>query len=473
MSAGDSKKGGRRPAVPGGNTKAITLIWQPFQDFFKTSSASGVILIFCMFLAMAWANSPLRHSYHVFHVLEMKFQLGGAGVSKSIGHWINDGLMAIFFLLVGLEIKREVLAGELSRIKQAALPIMGAIGGMLVPALIYSGFNHDGPASAGWGIPMATDIAFALGVLSLLGNRVPLGLKVFLAALAIIDDLGAVLVIAFFYTSSIDWAALGAGGFLVLVLVAMGRMGIRSPTPFMAVGLLLWAAFFRSGVHATIAGVVLAFCIPHRGRIPVEQFSDLTQRILERFRSGSGKTWTPILNEERIEAIHDLEKAAEDVEPTLQRLERRLHPWVSFLIVPIFAIANAGVEINPETVASLTEPIGLGVALGLLLGKPIGIMLFSWAAVNLRMGELPIGVNWRNLAGCSLLGGIGFTMSIFIASLGLGATPMLDQAKLAILCASILSGVLGWTVLRFLSGSQAPVRVAEAAEASATPSRRG
>lgn len=427
------------------------MIWRPFHDFFKTESASGILLIGCMVLALAWANSPWKHGYHLLHVLELKLQLGGAGVSKSISHWINDGLMAVFFLLVGLEIKREVLAGELARLKQSALPMAAALGGMVVPALIYTGFNHSGPAAPGWGIPMATDIAFALGVLSLLGKRIPLGLKVFLAALAIIDDLGAVLVIAFFYTDAINWIALAFGGGLVVALLAMGRFGVRSPTPFMVVGVFLWAAFLQSGVHATIAGVVLAFCIPHRGRLDEGMFPDIAQSILERFKTASRKQWTPILNLERLDAIHDLEKAAEDVEPTLQRLERRLHPWVSFAILPLFAIVNAGVEINPETLGSLVQPIGLGVSLGLVLGKPIGIMLFSWITLALRLAEFPTGVNWRNMAGCSLLGGIGFTMSIFIAGLGLGETPLLDQAKLAILTASIVSGFAGWLVLRFLS----------------------
>ncbi|HLP40446.1 MAG TPA: Na+/H+ antiporter NhaA [Fibrobacteria bacterium] len=440
------------------------LLWQPFADFFQTSSASGVTLIFCMVLAMAWANSPWRHGYHLFHVLDIEFRLGGAGVSKSLAHWINDGLMAVFFLLVGLEIKREVLAGELARLKQAALPIAGAVGGMLVPALIYSAFNRGGPAAAGWGIPMATDIAFALGVLSLLGNRVPMGLKVFLAALAIIDDLGAVLVIAFFYTSAIDWAALGAAAVLVLALVTMGRAGVRRSGPFLLVGLFLWAAFLRSGVHATIAGVVLAFCIPARSRLPEDAFPGLVDSILARFKSASGKAWTPILNEERVDAIHDLERAAEDVEPTLQRLERHLHPYVSFVILPLFAVANAGVEVHPATVASLLEPVGLGVSLGLLLGKPVGILLFSWLAVAARLGELPAGVRWSGMVGCAILGGIGFTMSIFIAGLGLGEGALLDQAKLAILCASTLSGLLGWAYLRLTTAPVARSLASGAAE---------
>lgn len=447
MSTSPAKRPGR-PKTPG---NPAGLIWQPFQDFFKTSSASGIILIFCMVLALAWANSPWSHAYHQLHVIEFGLQLGGQGVSKSISHWINDGLMSIFFLLVGLEIKREVLAGELASLRQSALPIAGALGGMAVPALIYAAFNHDGPAAAGWGIPMATDIAFALGVLSLLGNRVPIGLKVFLAALAIIDDLGAVLVIAFFYTADIDVAALLAAGGLVLFMLAMGRLGVRLTGAYLAIGVLLWIAVLQSGVHATIAGVLLAFCIPHQGRDPDTGFAERAQAILERFKAASRREWSPILNEERLDAIHDLEKAAEDVEPPLQRLERRLHPWVSFLILPIFAIVNAGVEINPATVGSLVEPIGLGIGLGLLLGKPVGILLFSWFSVRLGWCTLPSGVHWKSLAGCAVLAGIGFTMSIFIAGLGLGVTPLLDQAKLAILAASLVSGVAGWSLLRAVS----------------------
>lgn len=440
-----------RSGKSGRAARQVALIWQPFQDFFKTSSASGIILIFCMVLAMAWANSPWRHGYHLLHVIEFKLQLGDLGVSKSLSHWINDGLMAIFFLLVGLEIKREVLAGELAKLRQAALPIAGALGGMVVPALIYFGFNPSGPAAPGWGIPMATDIAFALGVLSLLGNRVPIGLKVFLAALAIIDDLGAVLVIAFFYTADIDFAALLTAGGLVLFLLALGRLGVTHAGAYLAVGALLWAALMQSGVHATIAGVLLAFCIPHRARENETGFAERAQAILERFKAANREEWSPILNEERREAIHDLEQAAEDVEPPLQRLERRLHPWVSFLILPIFAVINAGVEINPATVASLIEPIGLGIGLGLLVGKPVGILLFSFVSVRLGLCALPGGVAWKAMAGCAVLGGIGFTMSIFIAGLGLGPTPLLEQAKLAILTASVLSGLAGWAILRLVS----------------------
>jgi Na+:H+ antiporter, NhaA family len=443
-----SKKTGREraglPLTPG----TLGLVWRPFQKFAQLESASGLLLLLCTALALLWANSPYGGFYQHLLSLEMRLQIGAYALGKSLSHWINDGLMAVFFLLVGLEIKREMLAGELARMKQAALPLAAALGGMAVPALLYLACNAGGPAARGWGIPMATDIAFALGILSLLGRRVPLGLKVFLAALAIIDDIGAVLVIAFFYTAELHWPALLSGLGILAGLAIMNLAGVRRLWPYLAMGLLLWLAFLESGVHSTIAGVLLAFCIPHRAKLPETRFPETGARILEEFRTASYREETPLLNDERVAAIHALGRVSDDVEPALQRLERCLHPWVSFLILPLFALANAGVAIDAETLGGLAHPMGLGILAGLILGKPAGILLFTGLALAARVGELPAGANWKNLAGVGVLGGIGFTMSIFIAGLAIRNPVLLDQAKFAILCASLTAGTAGFLLLR-------------------------
>lgn len=405
----------------------------PFLAFFRTESASGLLLIACTATALLWANSPWKDAYRLFHTLPIGLSSGSLVLPHSPIHWINDGLMTVFFLLVGLEIKRELVAGELSRFRQALLPIAAAAGGMLVPALIYAVINRGGPGSPGWGIPMATDIAFALGALSLLGKRVPLGLKVFLSALAIMDDLGAVLVIAFFYTAEVNGAALGVAAALIAALALLGRMGVRALPPFLGLGLLLWIAMLQSGVHATLAGVLLAFFIPFRAAAAGEKEGTAMAATIV---TPIAETETPIT----ITPLH--------------RLEHALHPYVSFLILPVFAFANAGVAVNAEALAGLAEPIGLGVGAGLVIGKPVGILLFAALAVRLRWGELPSEVRWPAMAGCSMLGGIGFTMSIFIADLSLGEAAGLDQAKLAILAASLASGAAGWAVLRWVTGSR-------------------
>lgn len=366
------------------------------------------MLLGCAALALLWANSPWSGAYGLLHTFQMGFHLGPVHLPHSPAHWINDGLMAVFFLLVGLEIKREMTDGELSRPEKLALPAFAALGGMLVPAAIYWGFNRGGPAAAGWGIPMATDIAFALGILSLLGKRAPAGLKVFLAALAILDDLGAVVVIALFYGGALNMAALGIGAALFASLLFLNRFGVRHLSPYLVLGAALWLATLASGIHATVAGVLVALSIPARPGAP---------------DGDSPLTW----------------------------LEQTLHPWVAFGILPLFALVNAGVTLDPTLVAGLVGPLSLGVQLGLLLGKPVGILLFSRLVVALRLGVLPTGVGWNALAGCACLGGIGFTMSLFIAGLGLGEGRNLEQAKLAILVGSTLSGVLGWTWLRMLA----------------------
>jgi NhaA family Na+:H+ antiporter len=336
--------------------------------------------------------------------------LAGSQLSQPLHFWINDGLMALFFLLVGLEIKRETLVGELASFQKAALPIAAALGGMIVPAVFYFLFNRGGPGAGGWGIPMATDIAFALGVLALLGDRVPTSLKVFLAALAIADDIGAVLVIAFFYTEQISWISLGVGGLFFGALIVANRAGARHPLIYAVLGVGLWLAFLRSGIHATVAGVLLATTIPARQR------------------AGSSSVPAP------------------GGSPML-RFEHGLMPWNKYVIMPVFALANAGVVLSGGAGRALVDPISLGVICGLVLGKPIGIVLFSWLATQCRVATMLDGIGWRQILGVGMLGGIGFTMSLFIANLAFGETPALETAKVGILTASVASAMAGALVL--------------------------
>jgi len=354
--------------------------------------------------------------------------------------------MAVFFLLVGLEIKRELMVGELASPRQAALPIMGALGGMLVPALLYAMMNAGGPGSAGWGIPMATDIAFALGIITLLGPRVPIGLKVFLTALAIVDDLGAVLVIAIFYTASLNVAAMLAAAGALAVLIVLNRMQVYKLLPYLLVGAVLWFFVLQSGIHATIAGVVLALTIPAATRLNAPEFSTRVRGILDEFdrvETGAGNV---ITNRGQQEALHAMDQAASDVNAPLLRLEHMLNRPVSFFIMPLFALSNAGVALGSVREA-LATPIAIGITLGLVLGKVIGISAFSWIAVRFGWAALPQGARWGALVATAMLGGIGFTMSLFIAGLAFPDPVMLDEAKIGILTASTLAGVLGYVGL--------------------------
>jgi Na+:H+ antiporter, NhaA family len=440
-----AKSSSKNPSMYSGY---IPILWRPFRQFASLQTASGILLVLSTVAALLWANSPWGGSYESFWHTPVILRVGNLGLDWTLAHWINDGLMAVFFLLVGLEIKREMIAGELADVRRALLPILAALGGMVVPACIYLAINLGGDHSKGWGIPMATDIAFALGALSLLGNRVPLSLKVFLAALAIIDDIGAVLVIAFFYTSEIQWAALASAGGIVIVLIALSWARVRRPLPYLFVGLFLWLAFVKSGVHASIAGVVLAFLIPHLSELDERSFPSIVTKTLGLFTASGGERTKSILDDARIGAIHSIEQACEDVEPCLQRLERRLHPWVSYLILPVFALANAGIVFDKAIMLGLGSDLSLGIIAGLLLGKPVGILLFSVFAVRLRWAGMPTDSSLVQLLGVGILGGIGFTMSIFIAGLAFDDAATLAQAKLGILCASLTAGVVGYLLLR-------------------------
>ncbi|MCJ2373772.1 Na+/H+ antiporter NhaA [Pseudomonas sp. RGM 3321] len=367
--------------------------------FFAAEAAGGLILMAAALAALIVANSPLADSY--FAALHTVL----AGMS--VEHWINDGLMAIFFMLVGLEIKREMLAGQLASWSQRALPGFAALGGMVVPALIYVAFNWGQPGTiGGWAIPAATDIAFALGVLSLLGKRVPLSLKIFLSALAILDDLGAVLIIALFYTSDLSIPMLLAALGSIALVVALNRLGVKKLLPYLIVGALLWFFMLQSGIHATLAGVALALCIP-------------------------------------------LGKPDEEASSPLLHLEEKLHPWVAFAVVPIFGFANAGVSLSGITVDKLLDPVPLGVALGLLIGKQVGIFALSALAIRAGLARLPDGSNWGQLYGVAALCGIGFTMSLFIGALAFPGVPeLVDEVKVGVLIGSVLSALLGVVVLR-------------------------
>jgi NhaA family Na+:H+ antiporter len=423
------------------------------REFIHDEAFSGILLLLCALTALLWANSPWGETYDALWETDLTLGTVQYHLTLSLRHWVNDGLMAIFFFVVGLEIKRELLVGELASPRRAALPATAALGGVLVPAGIYALLNRGTVGAQGWGIPMATDIAFALGVLALLGDRIPLGLKVFLTALAIVDDIAAVLVIAVFYTAQVHWEALGLAAVILAGLIAANRLGFRRPIVYATLGLALWLAVFESGVHATVAGVLLALTIPANTRIDPRAFLTRSRAILQAFeRAGTGDdTGTSILTDgERQEALAELEDAVEGAGAPLHRLEHVLHPWVAFAIMPLFALANAGVRIEGDLGAALGNQVTLGVILGLVLGKQLGVTLAAWMAVRSGVTDLPEGVGWRHIYGAGWLAGIGFTMSLFVADLAFAGDEgeLLTAAKLGILLASLIAGVGGWLILR-------------------------
>lgn len=407
----------------------------PFLAFVQSESFSGFVLIAASALAFLWANSAFSATYFAIKELPVTVGFGSWRLEKSLLHFANDFLMAVFFLMVGLEIKRELLVGELSNPKARALPVAAAAGGMIVPALIYVVFNFGGEGLPGWGIPMATDIAFALGVMALLGDRVPLGLKVFLTALAIVDDLGAVLVIALFYTSNLDSASLGIAIALWVGVAIYGQRDGRRLRVYLLVGLVVWYFMLKSGVHATIAGVLIALTVPNTRLVKPE---DLRQRVQNLFGSDHE------LDDAQSD-LHDLRRLVKKTQSPLHELEHAIAPWVSRIIVPVFAFLNAGFLLGESL--QLTAPISLGAMLGLLVGKPIGIFLAAWLVVRAGFGHLPAGVSWPAILGAGLLGGIGFTMSLFVAALAFGEGGLGEQAKLGVFTASVLAAIAGLIVL--------------------------
>jgi NhaA family Na+:H+ antiporter len=437
----------------------IERLARPFREFAHQEASGGIVLLVCTVLALIWANSPWAASYAALWHTPVTISVGAFALSQDLLHWINDGLMTVFFFVVGLEIKRELLVGELASPRRAALPIAAAAGGMLVPAAIYAALNAGFEGSAGWGVPMATDIAFALGVLALLGSRVPVAIKVFVTALAVVDDIGAVLVIALFYTPGVATGPLAWAAVCLVGLVALNRLGVRQLLPYGVVGLGLWLAVLQSGVHATIAGVVLAMTIPARSRIDTSSFAARGQELLDEFRRSSAPA-SPrpaVMTEDHQAAVQSLETACEQVQTPLQRLEHALHPWVAFAIMPLFALANAGVAFGGTGGDALTQRVTLGVILGLVLGKQVGVTLFTWIAVRTGLAALPSGVEWHHIYGASWLAGIGFTMSLFIAGLAFDDAVLGDQAKLGILVASAAAGGTGWLILRTMGQRGAAV----------------
>ena len=444
--------------------------------FIHQEATGGILLLVCAVAALVWANSPWSATYFALWQTPIALRVGDFLLEKPLLLWINEGLMALFFFVIGLEIKRELLVGALASPKRALLPLTAAVGGMLVPALLYALLNAGEPTLRGWGIPMATDIAFSLGVLALLGARAPLSLKVFLTALAIVDDMGAVLVIALFYSEPPAWSYLGMGAGLLLVSAALGARGVRQPLVYALLGFALWLAFLKSGVHTTVAGVLLAMTIPARTRIDLPAFIALSQRVLDELNRAARRSWPAGVSSSRQQAaVQALELACKDVESPLQRLERALHPWVAYFVMPLFALANAGVVLDARALQAELHPVSLGIVLGLLVGKPLGIAGFAWLAVRLRLAALPSDLAWRHIVGVGLLGGIGFTMSLFIAQLAfpaLDGAEELGRAKVGILTGSLLAGISGWALLRTVRATAAaPAPVAAPAPPSSDPSR--
>ena len=424
----------------------LAALGDQFQRFLHHEAAGAVVLLAATAAAVAVANGPFAAAFDHFLHTGIGVSFGSLGFTQSVKHWVDDALMALFFFVVGLEIKRQVVVGELSTLRGALLPIVAAAGGMLAPAAVYLAFNVGGAGARGWGVPMATDIAFALGVIALLGRRVPAGLKVFLAALAIADDIGAVLVIAVFYTAQVHWPWLAFALVPLAALVAMNLARVEEPVAYLAAGAVLWFAFLSSGIHATIAGVIAAFTVPSVARIRPLEFTEVCRSQLAQIEVidvPGAHTLADDRQQER--ALDVLRSALHSIAP-LQRIEWALHPFTTFAVLPAFALANAGIPFGGLDPGS---PVALGVFLGLVAGKPAGILLASWLAVRAGVADLPAGVGWRHVAGAGALAGIGFTMSIFVSNLAFGSAAAAAQAKAAIFGASIAAGLLGYAALRF------------------------
>jgi len=423
-------------------------IIDPLNRFISNSTTSGIVLFSTAALALVLSNSPWSEEFKQLWKHQVSIGYDEYILSKDLQHWINDGLMALFFFVVGLELKREIIAGELSSLKKAALPIAAAIGGMLLPALVYLIFNHTGDTVHGWGIPMATDIAFALGVLYLLGDRVPLSLKIFLTVLAITDDIGAVLVIAFFYTSDINFISLLTGAGFMAVLFFANWMGVRNTIFYGVVGIAgLWLAFIMSGVHATIAGVLAAFTIPATVKVSAGFFTQKSEQLLAQFKSAEVNT-LPTVSNEQFKILSKIAKFSEQALTPLQRIEHAMHPFVAFVIMPIFALSNAGVELTSNFTTQIQSPIAAGIFFGLLVGKVFGVVGVVYLMLRLKWAVLPQGVNMWHMWGAGFLAAIGFTMSLFISGLAFRQEDYAVQAKLGVLAASLVASVIGYFIIR-------------------------
>jgi Na+:H+ antiporter, NhaA family len=420
-----------------GNVPPIQTLISPFVRFSRMEAASGILLFASTIAALVWANSPWEHSYNTLWSTHVSVGFGRFVLSESRHEWIGNGLMSIFFFLMGLEIKREVLIGELSSFRQAAFPFVAALGGTIAPALIYVAVTYGDHTQKGWGIPMATDIAFALGVLTLLGNRIPVSLKIFVTALAIVDDIIAVLVIALFYTNEIHVFTLVLGFAGIALCFGMNLLGISKPAIYAVIGIGVWCAVLKSGVHATLAGVLLAFAIPARTYLDRDFFLRRSRWLLNTFENAPENSF------ESHAAIHTLEDQCKLIESPLHRIEHYLQPWVSFLVMPLFAFANSGVRVLGNLDSAVKHPVSIGVMLGLFLGKPLGIWCFAWISSKLRLATPPAELSWSSILGASWLCGIGFTMSLFIAGLAFEDGTLLNMSKIGILAASVAAGISG------------------------------
>lgn len=419
-----------------------------FGRFFHSQTTGSIVLLLATVTAVVWANSPWKDLYYTLSHLDIGTHFNGRQYHLGLDHWVKDGLMAIFFFVVGLEIKREILIGQLSSFKKAILPVIAAFGGAVVPALIYFALNSSGPGASGWGVPMATDIAFALGLLALFGKRVPIGLKVFLTALAIVDDLMAVLVIALFYTDQINIVPLIASAFLLALLGLIVRNHIQRPVCIFLLIVGVWLCIFLSGIHATIAGVLLAMIVPVKATMEPKDFFNTLKQHKAWLQESKISRQSMVTDKAQRHAIMQIYKAAERMIPVGIHLEDALHPIQAFLILPLFALFAAGVTVDSATLSTFPGSVSLGIIAGLLLGKQLGILGFSFLVVKSGVTDLPAGVNWGQVWGVSLLGGIGFTMSLFISELAFSDAALIADAKIAIFIASILAGIGGYLILR-------------------------
>jgi len=430
--------------------KVFNRISTPFEHFIHSQTSTGLVLVFTTILALVLANSPLSDYYYDLFHTNVDFNVGDWKLSHNIHHWINDGLMAIFFFMVGLEIKREILVGELSTFRDAILPILAAIGGMILPALIYYNINTGTIGENGWGIPMATDIAFAISAIILLGNRISHSLVTFLVALAIVDDIGAILVIAIFYTHEINYIALSLSGVSFFFMILFNRFGIHTIFPYFFVGIFMWFFMLESGVHATVAGVIAAMAIPSRPKLTPHDFTQHTSNLLQEYDNYPIAT-DNTMHEQQKAILLNIKDKIDSVSSPSAKLEHDLHLPVSLIIIPAFALANAGISINFSSFSqTLFEPVSVGIIAGLLLGKILGITGISYFAIKLKIAKLPSGSSMNQLLGVSALGGIGFTMSIFVAELAFaGNEALIFQAKVGILIASLIAGIAGYLWLRY------------------------
>lgn len=434
--------------------KSFQKVYTPFEHFLHAQTTTGLVLMGMTLIALLFANSSLYEMYQHFIHTKIELDIGSLVIKNSLHHWINDGLMAIFFFLIGLEIKREILVGELSNIKVAILPILSAIGGMVVPALIYLSINYQNIGANGWGIPMATDIAFAISALVLLGNRVSPALVTFLVALAIVDDIGAVIVIALFYTAQIHYDFLLLAGAMFALLVVLNRFGIHAVLPYFIIGLFMWFFMLESGIHATIAGVIAALTIPSKPKIPPTYFTQQTKNLLDEYDNYPVAT-DHTMHEQQKAILQNIKDRIDAVSSPAARLENELHLPVSLLVIPLFALANAGIRIDFSSISQVIfEPVSLGIILGLIFGKIIGIAGIAFLAIKIGIAKLPQNSSMSQIFGVSALGGIGFTMSIFIADLAFqNNDALIFQAKIGILTASLLAGIFGFIWLRFIAKS--------------------